>query len=95
VLASYTHYQPADHLAPRPTLRLVLTLAHSEEELTLLVEALAEVARGLPALAEEMAASGADADEEEPEEEEGEGGGGAAGEAEAATEAAVGAAGGE
>jgi len=98
VLASYTHYQPTDYLAPRPTLRLVLTLAHSEEELTLLVEALAEVARGLPALAEEMAASGADADEEEEEEEElaeGEEGGGAAGGAHAATEAAVGAAGGE
>ena len=51
VLTAYAHHLPADHLAPRPTLKLSVTLQHTEAELDQLVAALAAVARDVPALA--------------------------------------------
>jgi len=41
VLVTYTHYLPTEVLAPEPTLRFCVTLAHTDEELRRAVEAIA------------------------------------------------------
>jgi len=56
-LVTRTHYLPGDHLAPRPTLKVSVSLLHTEEEVAALLQALEKVARTVPALVAAAAAA--------------------------------------
>jgi serine palmitoyltransferase len=56
VLLSYAHYLSTDHLAPRPTLKFLITLSHSEEEIETLLKAISAVAQEIPAVVAEYEA---------------------------------------
>jgi len=56
-LVGLTRYLPSDALAPRPSLRVCVTLLHTEEELQLLARAVACAAAAVPALLREAASA--------------------------------------
>lgn len=50
VLATFSHQLPGDALAPRPTLKLSVSLAHSDADIAALVKAVEAAARAVPGI---------------------------------------------